>query len=53
VPAPLEQPGLDRVRALDPKTNLHTPLRFALYCLYNPLFRREALKKQGMRLGLE
>ena len=26
-------------------------LRFALYCAYNPLYRREALKRQGMRLG--
>lgn len=40
-------------RALDPKTNLRTPFRFALYCMYNPLFRQEAFKKQGMRLGVE
>lgn len=40
-------------RALDPRTNLRTPLRFALYCLYNPLFRQEAFKKQGMHLGVE
>ena len=26
--------------------------RFALYCAYNPLYRREALKRQGLRLGL-
>jgi len=38
-------------RALDPRTNLATPFRFALYCAYNPLFRREAFKRQGMRLG--
>ncbi len=38
-------------RALDPKTNLNSPLRFAIYCAYNPLFRREAFKRQGMRLG--
>jgi len=38
-------------RALDPRTNLATPFRFAIYCAYNPLFRREAYKRQGMRLG--
>ncbi|HET6846874.1 MAG TPA: radical SAM protein [Anaerolineales bacterium] len=39
-------------RALDLKTNMSSLLRFALYCAYNPLFRRESFKKQGMRLGL-
>ena len=39
-------------RALDPLTNLATPLRFAVYCAYNPLFRREAFKRHGMRLGI-
>jgi len=38
-------------RALDLKTNLATPFRFSTYLIYNPLFRREAFKKQGMRLG--
>ncbi len=38
-------------RAFDPRTNLATPFRFATYWAYNPLFRREAFKKQGMRLG--
>jgi radical SAM superfamily enzyme YgiQ (UPF0313 family) len=38
-------------RALDTRTNLASPFRFALYCIYNPLFRREAFKRQGMRLG--
>jgi hypothetical protein len=38
-------------RALDLKTNLATPFRFSAYLIYNPLFRREAFKKQGMRLG--
>jgi radical SAM superfamily enzyme YgiQ (UPF0313 family) len=38
-------------RALDLRTNLATPFRFATYAVYNPLFRREAFKKQGMRLG--
>jgi radical SAM superfamily enzyme YgiQ (UPF0313 family) len=38
-------------RLMDPKTNLNTPFRFAIYCAYNPLFRREAFKRQGMRLG--
>jgi radical SAM superfamily enzyme YgiQ (UPF0313 family) len=38
-------------RGLDPQTNLATPFRFATYCAYNPLFRREAFKRQSMRLG--
>lgn len=38
-------------RALDFKTNLATPFRFSTYLIYNPLFRRESFKKQGMRLG--
>ena len=25
--------------------------RFAIYCAYNPLYRREAFKKQSMHLG--
>lgn len=40
-------------RVWDTRTNLHTPLKFALYCAYNPLFRRESFKKQSMQLGLE
>ncbi|MFH1185014.1 MAG: radical SAM protein [Chloroflexota bacterium] len=40
-------------RALDLRTNLASPFRFALYCAYNPLFRREAFKRQGMRLGIQ
>jgi radical SAM superfamily enzyme YgiQ (UPF0313 family) len=39
-------------RAFDLRTNMSSPLRFAVYCAYNPLFRREAFKKQGMRLGV-
>ncbi len=40
-------------RALDLHTNLATPLRFAIYCAYNPLYRREAFKKQRLRLGTQ
>ena len=39
-------------RALEPATNMSSPTRLALYILYNPLFRREAFKRQGLRLGL-
>jgi radical SAM superfamily enzyme YgiQ (UPF0313 family) len=39
-------------RVLDPATNLHSPERLLLYLMYNPVFRREAFKRQGMRLGL-
>ena len=45
-------PGSIVRRALDPRTNMGTPFRFALYCAYNPLYRREALKRQGLRHGL-
>jgi len=40
-------------RALDPQTNLASPFRFATYAIYNPLFRQEAFKRQGMRLGTQ
>jgi len=40
-------------RALEPRTNLATPARFALYCAYNPLFRRETFRKQSMHLGTQ
>jgi radical SAM superfamily enzyme YgiQ (UPF0313 family) len=39
-------------RAFDMKTNMRNPLRFAIYALYNPLFRQETFKKHGMRLGV-
>lgn len=40
-------------RALEPHTNLRTPYRFLTYLIYNPLFRKEVFKKQGMRFGLK
>lgn len=39
-------------RAFDFKTNMRTPYKFMLYALYNPLFRKEVFKKQGMKFGL-
>jgi radical SAM superfamily enzyme YgiQ (UPF0313 family) len=39
-------------RALDLRTNFSSPLRLAVYALYNPLYRKEAFKRQGMHLGL-
>jgi radical SAM superfamily enzyme YgiQ (UPF0313 family) len=38
-------------RALDTKTNLKTLYKLMTYSMYGPLFRREALKKQDLRLG--
>jgi hypothetical protein len=38
-------------RLWDFRTHLSSPVRAATYLRYNPLFRRETLKKQGMRLG--
>jgi radical SAM superfamily enzyme YgiQ (UPF0313 family) len=39
-------------RFLEPRTNMRSLARMALYWAYNPLFRRETLKKQGLKLGL-
>ena len=39
-------------RFFDPKTNMSTLERAAIYWAYNPLFRKETFKKQGMRFGL-
>lgn len=38
-------------RATDLKTNMRNPLRFGTYLAYNPLFRKEVFKKQGLKLG--
>jgi hypothetical protein len=38
-------------RAFDFKTNMRSPYRLGLYLAYNPLFRKEVLKKHGMRFG--
>ncbi len=40
-------------RAFDFKTNMRTPFRLGVYLQYNPLFRKEVFKKQGMRFGRE
>jgi len=40
-------------RAFDFKTNMRSPYRLGLYLAYNPLFRKETFKKQGMKFGLE
>jgi radical SAM superfamily enzyme YgiQ (UPF0313 family) len=45
-------PGSIVRRAFDFGTNMRSPLRFAVYALYNPLYRQESIKRQGMRLGL-
>lgn len=40
-------------RAFDFKTNMRNPYRFIVYCIYNPIFKREVFEKQGMNLGYE
>lgn len=40
-------------RALESHTNMRTPYRFMTYLVYNPLFRKEVFKKQGLIFGLE
>jgi len=39
-------------RALDFKTNMRNPVRFATYLQFNPIFRKEVFKKHGMRFGM-
>jgi radical SAM superfamily enzyme YgiQ (UPF0313 family) len=39
-------------RAFDFKTNMRSPYRLGVYLRYNPLFRKEVFKKQGMWFGL-
>ena len=38
-------------RFFDLRTNMGSLYRMAIYWMYNPLFRRETFKKQGMLLG--
>ena len=40
-------------RAFEPRTNMRSLVRFMVYVSYNPLFRKEVFKKQGMKLGLK
>ena len=37
-------------RVWDFKTNMRNPYRLGVYLVYNPIFRKETLKKQGIRL---
>ncbi|MCH5192614.1 MAG: B12-binding domain-containing radical SAM protein [Oscillospiraceae bacterium] len=46
-------PGSIFTRAFEIHTNMRTPYRFMTYLIYNPLFRKEVFKKQGLRFGLE
>ena len=32
---------------------MRTPLKLGVYLAYNPLFRKEVFKKQGLHFGLE
>lgn len=38
-------------RFFDPRTNMRTLYKMGIYWTYNPLFRKETFKKQGMRFG--
>jgi len=40
-------------RFFDPRTNMRSLYRMGVYWAYNPLFRRETFKKQGMRFGVK
>lgn len=40
-------------RAFEPRTNMDSLYRFAIYAIYSRLFRKESFKKHGMRLGTE
>jgi radical SAM superfamily enzyme YgiQ (UPF0313 family) len=38
-------------RMFEFNTNLRNPLRLGVYLAYNPMFRKEVFKKQGLKLG--
>jgi len=38
-------------RFFDLRTNMRTPYKMGIYWRYNPLFRKEMFKKQGMVFG--
>lgn len=40
-------------RAFEPRTNMRSLYRLMTYLIYNPLFRKEVYKKQGMEFGEE
>ena len=40
-------------RAFDFKTNMRSPYRFGTYLTFNPIFRKEVFKKQGMLFGIK
>lgn len=40
-------------RAFELRTNMRTPYKLMTYLIYNPLFRKEVFKKQGMKFGLK
>jgi radical SAM superfamily enzyme YgiQ (UPF0313 family) len=40
-------------RMFEPRTNMRTLKKLIIYWLYNPLFRREVYKKQGLQFGLK
>ena len=40
-------------RMFEARTNMRTLKKFITYWLYNPLFRREVHKKQGLKFGLK
>jgi radical SAM superfamily enzyme YgiQ (UPF0313 family) len=44
-------PGSIFRRAFEFQTNMRTPYRFLMYLAYNPIFRREVFKKQGILFG--
>ncbi len=46
------RPGTIFKRMWDFKTHLHSLYRLGVYLRYNPIYGKEAYKKQGMRFGL-
>jgi len=40
-------------RSFEPKTNMRTFKKFITFWLYNPLFRKEVHKKQGLKFGIK
>jgi radical SAM superfamily enzyme YgiQ (UPF0313 family) len=40
-------------RSFDFKTNMRNPYKFLTYMVYNPIFKKEVFRKQGMKFGFK
>lgn len=40
-------------RAFDLRTNMRNPYKLLTYMVYNPIFKKEVFRKQGMKFGFK